>query len=255
MKALKKRKFDFSQGSTLRRLLRYLGKQKILLLLSLLCALISALSSLYLPILTGRAVDCVAGTGHVDFTSLSAVLLQMALTLGAGALFQLLMNLVNNRLAYCVVRDLRRDCQEKVQRLPLSYLDGRQPGEILNRVISDAEQTANGLLMGLTQLFSGIVTILGTIALMLYMNAAMALAVIVPAVVVPAYRGVKKRLSVWDGEDEEASDAMEARLSTILWFTGSAMIVSYFLIAASYSIGIAALDDRGNCALPWPSWA
>ena len=179
MKALKKRKFDFSQGSTLRRLLRYLGKQKILLLLSLLCALISALSSLYLPILTGRAVDCVAGAGRVDFTALSAVLLQMALTLGAGALFQLLMNLVNNRLAYCVVRDLRRDCQEKVQRLPLSYLDGRRPGEILNRVISDAEQTANGLLMGLTQLFSGIVTILGTIALMLYMNAAMALAVIV----------------------------------------------------------------------------
>ena len=74
----------------------------------------------------------------------------------------------------------------------------------------------------------------------------LALDVIVPAVAVPAYRGVKKRLSAWDGEDEEASDAMDARLSEILWFAGSAMIVSYFLIAASYSIGIAALDDRGN---------
>lgn len=163
----------------IRKVLSYIGKYKYLVLLSVVCAAASALLALYVPILVGKAIDCIVGAGNVDFASMVPYLVQIAVLVCITAILQWLMNVSNNRITFNVVRDMRNRAFSKIQVLPFSYLDSHPHGETVSRVISDADQFADGLLMGFTQLFTGVVTIIGTLAFMIYINLWIALVVVV----------------------------------------------------------------------------
>lgn len=163
----------------IRKVLSYIGKYKYLVLLSVVCAAASALLALYVPILVGKAIDCIVGAGNVDFASMVPYLVQIAVLVCITAILQWLMNVSNNRITFNVVRDMRNRAFSKIQVLPFSYLDSHPHGETVSRVISDADQFADGLLMGFTQLFTGVVTIIGTLAFMIYINFWIALVVVV----------------------------------------------------------------------------
>lgn len=167
-------------GSTaaLKRLMRYLLHYWFLLLASLLMAFISVALTLYLPILTGNAVDLILEPGRVDFAGIRNIAVTMGICILITAAAQWIMNVCNNKMTYGIVRDVRRDAFDKIQRLPLKYLDGYTSGEIVSRVIADVDQFADGLLMGFTQLFTSIVTILGTLLFMLLIHPGVALVVI-----------------------------------------------------------------------------
>lgn len=167
------------RSGDLKRVLRYIRRYRLLMALSVIMAAVTVMLTLYVPILTGRAIDLIIGPGNVDFGGIAAILAQIAVTVAATALIQWLMNTVNNRITFHVVRDMRNEAFRKIEILPLSYLDSHGGGEIVNRVIADADQFADGLLMGFTQLFTGIVTILGTLFFMLTINWKTALVVIV----------------------------------------------------------------------------
>ena len=173
------KKPNAAQGETLRRVLRYVGRYKGYLIVSLLLCLLTVGSTLYVPILTGSTVDLLLGPGQVNFSALWPILLQICVLVALTALAQWLMNLCNNRMTYCTVRDIRTDAFNHIQRLPLSYLDQHPTGDLVSRVIADVDQFADGLLMGFTQLFTGVLTILGTLYFMFSVNAIIALAVVV----------------------------------------------------------------------------
>ena len=157
------KKMDAGQTQTLKKVLRYMKPYRFFLLLSVILAAITVASTLYLPLLIGKAVDCIVGKGNVNFDGLIAVLIKMAVMIGITALAQWIMNVCNNKLTYQIVRDIRNEAFEKIEVLPLKYIDGHAHGEIVSRVIADVDQFADGLLMGFTQLFTGVITILGTI--------------------------------------------------------------------------------------------
>lgn len=163
----------------IRKVLSYIGKYKYLVLLSVVCAAASALLALYVPILVGKAIDCIVGADNVDFASMVPYLVQIAILVCITAILQWLMNVSNNRITFNVVRDMRNRAFSKIQVLPFYYLDSHPHGETVSRVISDADQFADGLLMGFTQLFTGVVTIIGTLAFMIYINFWIALVVVV----------------------------------------------------------------------------
>ena len=164
---------------TMKKVLRYLKHYRLLFALSLLLALAVVGLTLYLPILTGDAVDLIIGVGQVDFAALSPLLLQGSVIIGITALCQWLMNVCNNRMTFGVVRRLRRDAFTRIQALPLAYLDQRTVGDTVSRVIADADQVTEGLLMGFSQFFTGILTILGTLCFMLTLNLPMTIWVVV----------------------------------------------------------------------------
>ena len=174
-----KTSLQVNQKDILKKILRYIRKYWVFLLLSLVFATISVVGMLYLPIMTGEAVDCVIDKGQVDFDALLPLLKNMAIVIGMTAIAQWMMSLCNNHMTYYVVRDLRSDAFEKMQELPLSYLDGHQTGELVSRVIADVDQFADGLLMGFTQLFTGVLTIVGTLYFMLRINISIALVVVI----------------------------------------------------------------------------
>lgn len=153
--------------ATLRKVLRYLKRYRLLFALSLLLAAAVVVLTLYLPVLTGEAIDLLLGKGAVDFAALAKLLLRGAVVIGLTALAQWVMNILNNRITFGVVRQLRQDAFTHLQSLPLSYLDRHPVGDIVSRVIADAEQVTDGLLMGFSQLFTGVLTILGTLGFML----------------------------------------------------------------------------------------
>lgn len=153
--------------ATLRKVLRYLKRYRLLFALSLLLAAAVVVLTLYLPVLTGEAIDLLLGKGAVDFAALARLLLRGAVVIGLTALAQWVMNILNNRITFGVVRQLRQDAFTHLQSLPLSYLDRHPVGDIVSRVIADAEQVTDGLLMGFSQLFTGVLTILGTLGFML----------------------------------------------------------------------------------------
>lgn len=162
-----------------KKVLGYIGRYKILLFLSVLCAAVSSLLALYVPILIGQAIDYIIGAGNVDFEKILLILYKIAVTVAVTALLQWIMNVLNNRITFNVVRDMRNKAFQKLQVLPFSYLDGHSSGETVSRVITDADQLADGLLMGFTQLFTGVVTIIGTLGFMIYINFWIALLVVV----------------------------------------------------------------------------
>ena len=133
---------------------------------------------MYIPLLTGDAVDCVIGKGQVDFTGIFAVLKRMVMVIGVTAVAQWGMNICNNKMTYQIVRDIRNEAFAKLEILPLKYLDGHPSGEVVSRIIADVDQFADGLLMGFTQLFTGVLTIVGTIGFMLSVNVGITLVVL-----------------------------------------------------------------------------
>lgn len=167
------------QKAALKKVFGYIKNYRILMLLSIIMAAATVICSLYVPILIGRAIDLIIDKGNVDFERLSVLLPQIAVIAVAAALIQWLMNTVNNRITYHIVRDIRYEAFRKIEILPLSYVDSHPSGGIVNRVIADADQFADGLLMGFTQLFTGVVTILGTLLFMLNINWKIALVVVV----------------------------------------------------------------------------
>lgn len=166
-------------AATAKKVLRRIGRYKWFLLLSVLLAAAAVSFTLYIPILIGRAIDCIAGAGQVDFGGLKPYLIKIAAFAGAVGLVQWLMNTVNNRIAFYVIRDVRNEAFECIQSLPLKFLDSRSAGDTLNRVTADADQFADGLLIGFTQLFTGMATILGTLGFMLAVNRKIALVVVI----------------------------------------------------------------------------
>ena len=165
--------------ATAGKVLRYLRHYRLLFALSLLLAIVVTALTLYLPILTGDAIDLIIAPGQVDFEALSPLLLQGVIIIAITALCQWLMNICNNRITFGVVRRLRRDAFVRIQSLPLSYLDRRPVGDTVSRVIADADQVTEGLLMGFSQFFTGILTILGTLCFMLTLNLPMTVWVVV----------------------------------------------------------------------------
>lgn len=166
------------QRLTLKKVWRYIRPHRVLLLLSLVLALVSVFATLSVPILVGRAIDCMVGIGRVDFEGIAHIVLQILVLIGAAALSQWLMQVMHNRITYHVVQDMRNAAFERLQHLPLKYLDAHPAGEIVSRIITDAEQFADGLLMGFSQLFTGVMTILGTIGLMVSLHPLITLVVI-----------------------------------------------------------------------------
>lgn len=161
------------------KVLRYIGKYKFVLFLSIICAAASSLLTLYVPILVGQAIDYIVGPGNVNFEAMIKLFIKIAVIVAVTALLQWLMNVFNNRITFNVVRDMRNMAFKKLQVLPFNYLDSHPNGETVSRVITDADQFADGLLMGFTQLFTGVVTIIGTLAFMIYINFWIALLVVV----------------------------------------------------------------------------
>lgn len=158
------------QKSTLKKVLRYLGKYRIYLILSLVLASVTVALTLYIPKLTGRAVDFIVDKGLVDFPGVFSILIQIGVCTLVTALAQWLMNICNNKMTYQVVQDIRNEAFRKIEILPLKYIDGHPYGEVVSRVIADVDQFADGLLMGFTQLFTGVATIVGTFGFMLSVN-------------------------------------------------------------------------------------
>lgn len=156
--------------STIRRILNYIGVYKWLVLLSVVLAAVTVALTLYAPILVGEGVDLILGPGNVDFQGLLAVLKKIAVVVALTALTQWLMNHMNNQITYHVVQDIRVKAFQHIQELPLKYLDSHPYGDIISRLIADIDQFSEGLLMGFTQLFTGVLTILGTLGFMLAVN-------------------------------------------------------------------------------------
>ena len=165
-------------SGTLRTVLRHIRRYLGLLVLSILLAAVTVVLTLLLPILFGKAIDCIVSAGAVDFAAMEPLLRGTLFVILGTAAAQWLMNVCNNRITYCVIRDIRAEAFHKLQVLPLSYLDAHPYGEIVSRIIADADQFAEGLLMGFTQLFTGVLTILGTIAFMFSIHGWIALLVI-----------------------------------------------------------------------------
>ena len=165
-------------GSTLRRVLSAIGRYKAPVFASFALAIVSVALTLLIPVLAGEAIDQIADTG-VHFKTMLPILTRILLCAGAASLIQWLMNEANNRVTFSVVRDLREQALKKIESLPLSYLDSHPHGEIVSRVIADADAFADGLLMGFTQLFTGVATILGTLGFMFARSAPIAAVVVV----------------------------------------------------------------------------
>jgi len=164
---------------TLGKVLRYIKRYLFWLFLSVLLAAASVAGTLYIPIVIGEAIDFIIGMGNVDFEAIKPLLFRAGITAAATALAQWLMSVLNNKVTYQVVRDIRNKAFRKIEELPLKYLDKHPVGDIVSRIIADADQFADGLLMGFTQLFTGIMTILGTLMFMLSINPWITLVVVV----------------------------------------------------------------------------
>ena len=174
-----KKKVDHAaQRVIIKKVLRYLGRYRIFLWLSLALAFMTVALQLYIPKLTGEVVDFMIGAGKVQFAGVIGIIIKIAVSAMLAGLGQWLMNLCNNKMTYDVVRDIRNDAFHKIEQLPLSYIDSHPYGEIESRVIADADQFADGLLMGFTQLFTGVITILGTLCFMLSINIGITVAVV-----------------------------------------------------------------------------
>ena len=167
------------KSDVLKKVFRYIKRYIPLLIFSLILSAVTVALTLYFPILTGRAIDEIIELGKVDFEAISAILFEAAIVVLIAALAQWLTNVANNRMTYNIVRDIRRDAFDKIEKLPLSYIDSHSHGDMVSRIIADVDTFAEGLLMGFTQLFTGIATIAGTLIFMMRINVNIALVVVV----------------------------------------------------------------------------
>lgn len=166
------------QMATMRKVLHYMKRYLPLLIFSIILAAVSVALTLYFPILTGRAIDLILAKGKVDFDGMFVILRRGVIVVGITALAQWLMNMSNNKMTYHIVQDIRKDAFEKLEKLPLKYIDSHSHGDMVSRIIADVDTFADGLLMGFTQLFSGVATILGTLIFMLTINVKITCAVV-----------------------------------------------------------------------------
>ena len=167
-----------AQPGTMKKVLEYLRPYMGLVALSVLLAAVTVALTLYVPVLIGRAIDLIAGPGQVDMPGILRLILRIAIVVAATAAVQWVVNTINNKITFQVVRDVRAQAFAKLQILPLSYIDSHPTGEIVSRVIADVDQFADGLLLGFTQLFTGVVTILGTLGFMISIRPGIALVVV-----------------------------------------------------------------------------
>lgn len=167
-----------NQSETLKKVLRYIKRYRWYLILSLFFAVITVAATLYIPVLTGDAIDYIIDKGLVNFSAVFAILIKIGVVIGVTALAQWLMNVCNNKITYEVIQDIRREAFAKMEILPLKFIDGHSHGELVSRVIADVDQFADGLLMGFSQLFTGVITILGTLLFMLAINVKITLVVV-----------------------------------------------------------------------------
>lgn len=167
-----------NQSETLKKVLRYIKRYRWYLILSLFFAVITVAATLYIPVLTGDAIDYIIDEGLVNFSAVFAILIKIGVVIGVTALAQWLMNVCNNKITYEVIQDIRREAFAKMEILPLKFIDGHSHGELVSRVIADVDQFADGLLMGFSQLFTGVITILGTLLFMLAINVKITLVVV-----------------------------------------------------------------------------
>ena len=156
--------------STFIKVLKYLKVYRLHFALSLFFTAITVALTLYLPILVGKAIDLAVGKGDVDFGGIGRILITILISILITALLQWLINVINNRMTYGIVKNIRKEAFDKLQRFPISYVDSHRSGEIVSRIITDVDQFSDGLLMGFTQFFNGIMTILGTIVFMLLIS-------------------------------------------------------------------------------------
>ena len=167
-----------NQTQTIKKVFHYLGKYRIFVVISILMAMASVALTLYVPKLTGNAIDYIIGPEQVDFTKVFQILIKIGVATLLIALVQWIMNICNNKMTYQVVQDIRNEAFEKLEILPLKYIDGHPHGEIVSRVIADVDQFADGLLMGFTQVFTAVATIIGTLGFMLSINVKITLVVV-----------------------------------------------------------------------------
>ena len=175
---MEKNKRD-TQKETIKKVWQYLKAYRFYIIVSLVLAAVVVALQLYIPILTGRAIDCILSKGNVDFDGIFAVLRTMGIVILITAICQWLMNVCNNKITYNTIRDVREKAFEKIEILPLKYVDAHSYGEIVSRVIADVDQFADGLLMGFTQFFTGVITILGTLLFMVSVNIPITIVVVV----------------------------------------------------------------------------
>ena len=167
-----------TSSQTVKKVIIRIKKYWVFLIFSIIMATITVASSLYVPILVGNAIDYIIGPSNVNFRLIAQILAEIGVVIGITALSQWIMNICNNKITYHVTRDIRDEAIEKIEHLPLKYIDGHSYGEIVSRVIADVDQFADGLLMGFTQFFSGVMTILGTLGFMLSINVKITLVVV-----------------------------------------------------------------------------
>lgn len=169
---------DSFQKKTLKKVLKKIRPYTSLVIISLIFAVITVALTLYFPLLTGKAVDCIISEGNVDFIKIRPIIFQMAIIAALTAVSQWAMNICNNKITYNVTRDIRDEAFKKIEILPLKYIDNHSSGDIVSRVIADVDQFADGLLMGFTQLFTGVLTILGTLFFMFSVNVTISIVVL-----------------------------------------------------------------------------
>ena len=167
-----------SQMNTLKKVLRYMKKYIPLLAISIVLATVTVAMTLYFPILTGNALDLIIEKGLVDFQGIQEIIQKALVVIAVSAIAQWVMNICNNKMTYHIVMDIRKDAFQKIEKLPLSYIDSKSHGDIVSRVIADVDTFAEGLLMGFTQLFSGVATIVGTLLFMLTLDVKITLVVV-----------------------------------------------------------------------------
>lgn len=168
-----------SNKQIINRVFTYVGRYKAHLFLSLFLALVSVAGSLYIPILIGQTIDLIIGKDNVNIAGIVPILVKICAIIGVVAVAQWIMNVLNNRITFGVVRDMRDRAFSKIEKLPFSYIDSHPSGEIVSRVIADVDQFADGLLMGFSQFFTGVITIVGTLAFMFYENVWMTIFVVI----------------------------------------------------------------------------
>ncbi len=220
---MKKKKFN---ASTIKKVLNAIKKYRLLLLISIILATVTVALSLYIPIVIGNAIDLIIDTGNVDFASIKPMLLKVGIIAIITAFLQWIMNNINNKITFNVTRDIRNKAFDKIEKLPLKYIDGNSHGEILSKMIADVDELANGLLMGFTQFFTGIVTIIGTLIFMLTISAKITVVVVVftPLSLIIASFISKKTFSLFKVQSENRA----AQTSIIEECIGNIKVVKAF---------------------------
>ncbi len=233
---MKKTKVKVNNKETVRKVLRYLRAYKWLFLLSLILAAIVVGLTIYVPILIGQAIDLAIGRGNVDFDGIFKILIKIGVISAVTALLQWIMNICNNKITFGVVRRMRKEAFEKLQALPLSYIDSHSVGDTVSRVIGDVDQFSDGLLMGFSQLFTGALTIAATLGFMIYLNPIIAVIVVlltplslfVAAFIAKNTFNLFKRQAEVRGEQTALIDEMIGEHKTVVAFSQEEKVIERF---------------------------